>query len=124
MLVVLTAREINPTVHLVVGVREQENLHLLRQAGADEVIDAPAAVGRMLGFATQSPAALRVLDDLIDSGTGLELVEIDGSLPPDATLVAIIRGGVRVPQDQVDVAAIVDGDRLVCLRETGLPEAS
>lgn len=124
VLVVLTAREINPTVHLVVGVREQENLHLLRQAGADEVIDAPAAVGRMLGFATQAPAALRVLDDLIDAGTGLELVEIDGALPADATLVAIIRDGLRLPQDQVDGASIISGDRLVCLRETGLPESS
>ena len=124
VLVVLTAREINPSVHLVVGVREQENIHLLRQAGADEVIDAPAAVGRMLGFATQSPAALRVLDDLIEAGTGLELVEIDGALPAGATLVAIIRDGTRVPQDQVDAAAIVAGDRLVCLRETGLPGSS
>lgn len=124
VLMVLTAREINPSVHLVVGVREHENLHLLRQAGADEVIDAPAAVGRMLGFATQSPAALRVLEDLIDAGTGLELVEIEGSLPASATLVAIIRGGVRLPQEQVDVASIVDGDRLVCLRETGQREPS
>jgi len=67
---------------------------------------------------------LRVLDDLIDAGTGLELVEIEGALPADATLVAIIRDGLRLPQDQVDGTSIISGDRLVCLRETGLPKPS
>ena len=55
VLATLTVREINTTAHIVAGGRDQENLHLLRQGGADEVIDATAAVGRMLGIATKSP---------------------------------------------------------------------
>ncbi len=65
-----------------------------------------------------------MLDDLIDAGPGLELVEIEGSMPANATLVAIITGGVRLRQNQVAVASIAARDRLVCLRETGLPESS
>lgn len=125
VLVTLTAREMNATAHIVAGGRERENLHLLRQGGADEVIDATAAIGRMLGMGTQSPAAGRVLDDLLDAGTGLELVEIDPDVeagqpvtPSGATLVSIVRGGLRLPQSQVDASNIAAGDRIVVLRES------
>ena len=125
VLITLTAREMNPTAHIVAGAREQENLHLLRQGGANEVIDATAAVGRMLGLGTHAPGAGQVLEDLLDAGQGLELVEldpevIDGALsPPEgATLVAIIRDGERVPQKQVRDANIRATDRIVVLRES------
>ena len=125
VLVTLTVRERNPSSHIVAGVREKENLHLLRQGGADEVIDATAAVGRMLGLATYSPGAVRVLDDLIDSSSGLELVEMaptvtDGtaSVPPGATLVAAIRNGRRIPGGRLDVAKLQPTDRLVVLRDS------
>ena len=123
VLITLTARELNPNAHIVAGGREQENLHLLRQGGADEVIDATAAVGRMLGLGTHAPAAVRVLDDLLDASEGLELVELDPSTvdgapaaPAGATLVAIIRSGKRLPQNDVTEANIRPGDRIVVLR--------
>lgn len=120
VLVTLTAREMNPTAHIVAGVKEQENMHLFLQGGANEVIDATAAVGRMLGLGTYAPGAVRVLDDLLDAGKGLELAEVDsdGTVPPGATLVAVIREGRRQPVAQVDQASLRPGDRLVVLRET------
>ncbi len=120
VLVTLTAREMNPDAHIVAGVKEQENMHLFLQGGANEVIDATAAVGRMLGLGTYAPGAVRVLDDLLDAGRGLELVEIecDGTVPEGATLVAVIREGRRQPISQIDQATIRPGDRLVVLRET------
>lgn len=125
VLVTLTIRQHNPEVHIVAGVREQENLHLLRQGGANEVIDATAAVGRMLGLGTESPGAVRVLDDLLAAGVGLELMEttpqvIDEQLstPEGATLVAVIREGVRLPPAETSDACLIAGDRLVVLRET------
>lgn len=39
VLVTLTARELNSTATIVAGGREQQNLHLLRQGGADELTD-------------------------------------------------------------------------------------
>ena len=125
VLITLTVRELNPDVHIVAGVREQENLHLLRQGGADEVIDATSAVGRMLGLGTYAPGAVRVLDDLLGAGSGLELVEAapDTSgpepMPPaGATVVAIIRDGVRLRPDQLDLGHIEASDQLVVLRES------
>lgn len=125
VLITLTAREMRPDVHIVAGGREQENLHLLRQGGANEVIDATAAVGRMLGLGTLAPSAVRVLDDILDAGTGLELAEIPPNVggsaieaPDDVTIVAVIRGGVRLRPDEVDLSWLNADDRLVVLRET------
>jgi len=125
VLVTLTARELNTTAHLVAGGREQENLHLLRQGGADEVIDATAAVGRMLGLGTHDPGAGMVLEDLLAAGVGLELVEIAPDMtggtphpPPGCTLVAIIRNGDRLPQAEVSVDNISAQDRIVVMRES------
>lgn len=124
VLITLTARELNPTAHIVAAGRERENLHLLKQGGASEVIDATSAVGRMLGMGTHSPSAARVLDDLLAAGEGLELVEVspelrDGSavMPDQSTLVGIIRHGVRLPQREVSATNIQMDDRIVVLRD-------
>ena len=125
VLITLTAREMNPSAHITAGGREQQNLHLLRQGGADEVIDATAAIGRMLGLGAHDPAAVHVLDELLDAGHGLELVEVaavtDGSasVPEGATLVGIIRNDERIAQADVDPEMCRQGDRLVLLRDRG-----
>ncbi|MEM7321467.1 MAG: potassium channel family protein [Actinomycetota bacterium] len=123
VLITLTARELNPEVHIVAGGREQENLHLLRQGGANEVIDATAAVGRMLGLGCHAPGAVQVLDDLLDAGTGLDLVEIGPDLsgdqptiPARVTLVAVVRDGVTLRADEIAERPLQATDRLVVLR--------
>ena len=129
VLITLTARELNPSAHIIAGGREQENLHLLRQGGADEVIDATAAIGRMLGLGTHDPAAVTVLDELLDAGTGLELIEMDCkeagkiAVPGGATLIAIIRDGERLAQSEVSPSAIEKGDQIVVLRDRTVSEA-
>lgn len=125
VLITLTAREMNETAHIVAAGRERENLHLLKQGGASEVIDATSAVGRMLGMGTHSPSAARVLDDLLAAGDGLELTEIDPEIrdgspgvPEHATLVGIVRDGSRLAQRLVEPSNIKAGDRIVVLRDS------
>ena len=124
VLITLTSRELNPTAHIVAAGRERENLHLLQQGGATEVIDATSAVGRMLGMGTHSPSAAKVLDDLLAAGQGLELAEIEPEMrdggayvPSGATLVGIVRDGSRLAQAEVDESNIRKGDRIVVLRD-------
>ncbi len=126
VLVTLTVRELNADAHIVVGGREQENLHLLRQGGADEVIDATAAVGRMLGLATQTPGAVSVVEDLLETGTGLELTEMapvsagqSVTVPADVTVVAVIRDNERLAPGQTNPADLRADDRLIVLRQRG-----
>ncbi len=122
VLITLTVRELNADTRIVAGGREQENLHLLRQGGADEVIDATAAVGRMLGLGTYAPGAVAVFDDLLHAGQGLELVEVEPDVsgpspkvPDGVVLVAVIRSGQRVDPAEAG-ESIRATDVLVVLR--------
>ncbi len=126
VLITLTARELNPAAHIVVAVREQENLHLLRQSGADEVIDSTAAVGRLLGLATHSPAALVLIDDLLESGTSLEVADVAPVIEPDGTLtvpagvscIEVVRDGQRLAYPNGAAGGLRADDRLLVVRST------
>lgn len=126
VLITLTARELNPGVHIVATGRVQENLHLLEQSGADSVIDTSSAVGRLVGLATRAPSALHLVDDLIQAGSNLELVEVhplveaDGSIrAPDAVaLVEVIRDGDRIPFDDARCATLLASDTLIVVRSS------
>jgi len=125
VLITLTVRELNETAHIVAGGREQENLHLLRQGGANEVIDATAAVGRMIGLATTTPEAVRVVNDLLDSGTGLSLLEVAPvrtaaglGAPASTTIVAVIRNGKRLAETTMAATDLEADDRLIVLSES------
>jgi voltage-gated potassium channel len=122
VLVTLTARELRPTVTIVAGVRNEENLHLLRQSGADSVIHSADAVGRLLGLATTSQPVAKVLDDLMLPGSGLDVVETDAvqlengrwGAPAGTRALAIVRDGDQYDID--DTRPIEQDDRLVVLR--------
>ena len=123
VLITLTARECNPDVQIVAAGRQRENLHLLRQSGADAVIDQSAAVGRLLGLATQAPDALALVDDLLDGSTSLELAQAEvvpdaaGGYrpPPDVRVLEVVRGGRRLPW--TDGTTLQPDDRLVVVRD-------
>lgn len=123
-LVTLTARELAPGATIVSAVREEENRHLLLQSGADSVITSAEASGRMLGIATRSPALVRVMEDLLTSGEGFDLVERAvrgdevGGAPRDPAgqlAVAVVRDGQLLHPDDERIRALGPGDRVVCV---------
>lgn len=122
VLITLTARELRPSVTIVAGVRNEENLHLLRQSGADSVIHSADAVGRLLGLATTSQPVASVLDDLLLPGSGLDVVEVDPvqladgawGAPSGTRPLAVVRGGDQFDFDDIDL--VEHSDRLVVLR--------
>ncbi len=123
VLMTLTVRELNATARVAAAVREAENAHLLKQGGADTVITSAGAAGRLLGAATREPDVVRVLEDLLVSGDGLELVQREvtaaGSSHADAAqgapIVAIVRDGTPHRFDAPEVAELLIGDHVVCL---------
>ena len=123
VLITLTVREANPDATIVTGVRDAENLHLLKQSGADSVIHSADAVGRLLGLATMSASVAGVIDDLLLPGSGFDVVECDpvaqadGSLgaPADTNVLAVIRDGEHHHPDQL-AGGVAAGDRLVVLK--------
>jgi len=125
VLVTLTARELAPEASIAAAVRDDENRHLLARSGADSVITSSGATGRLLGFATQSPGIVGVLEDLLSVGEGLDLQERDlpaenvggrlRDVPFDAPVLAVARDGALLRFDDPSVEPLRGDDRLVCL---------
>ncbi len=86
------------------------------------MIHSADAVGRLLGLATTSQPVAKVLDDLLLSGSGLDVVECaavdlgDGTWgpPPGAKALTIVRDGDSYDLD--GSRPIERGDRLVVLQ--------
>jgi voltage-gated potassium channel len=123
VLIALTARQLNPTVTIVAAVRERENQALLRQSGADHVVMSSDAAGQMLAISALRPAAGRVVADLLDHGSGLDLVERPAAeaeigaaaRDADGTVIAVIREGRILAPDHPAVARLASGDRLILI---------
>ncbi len=80
VLITLSVRNLNPTVRIVAAARELENAPLIRRSGADVVLTTSGATGRMMGLAAIAPHYVQVVEELLESGSGLDLVErtVDG----------------------------------------------
>ncbi|MDP9497495.1 MAG: potassium channel family protein [Actinomycetota bacterium] len=124
VLITLTARQLAPRATIVATVREVENAGLVRQSGADSVITSAEASGRLLGLATDAPQLVAVIEDLLVTGQGLDLLqrpvtpaEVGGGVRdvPDLVL-AVARGGRLLRWDDPGTSPLQDGDVLVCLR--------
>ena len=124
VLITLSIRELNDSVHIVAGGKEQENLHLLRQGGANEVIDASATVGRLIGLGTHAPGAVEVVDELLDAGSGLELTEVKpvtknnvAAIPEGCNLLAVVRDGKRLAVSELNENKLQPDDRLIVVEK-------
>lgn len=132
VLVTLTARELASKAHIVAAVREAENVHLLRQSGADTVVVSSETAGRLLGMATRTPTVVELVEDLLTPATGLaigerpvERSEIGGSPRHLADIVlGVVRQGRLFRVDAPDVDAVEAGDLLLYVRKVTPAEDS
>ncbi len=124
VLCTLNVRQLNPETYVVAAVREQNNVPLVRQSGANSVITSSDAVGRLLGLSTLSPTLGSVMEDLLTYGEGLEVAERDLLVPevgkqpqqlPDQVIAVIRDGRVHRYFDPV-VTQLARGDRLIVVR--------
>ncbi|MEU2052847.1 potassium channel family protein [Streptomyces bungoensis] len=123
VLVTLTARQLNRGAKIVAAVREEENAPLLRQSGADAVITSSGAAGRLLGLSVLSPAAGMVMEDLIQQGSGLDIVERPvvraevGRRPreTDDLVVSVLRGHRVLGYDDPSIGTLRLTDRLITI---------
>ncbi|PXY32841.1 potassium transporter Kef [Prauserella muralis] len=125
VLVTLTARELAPKASILASVREAENVHLLKQSGADQVVVSSETAGRLLGIATRTPLVVDMVEDLLTPQTGLAIAERPveeseaGGSPrhlPDIVL-GIVRDGQLYRVDAPEADAIEPGDRLLYVRK-------
>ncbi|MFF3689257.1 potassium channel family protein [Streptomyces sp. NPDC002187] len=123
VLVALTARQLNRGAKIVAAVREEENAPLLRQSGADAVITSSGAAGRLLGLSVLSPSAGTVMEDLIQQGSGLDLIErpvikaeVGRSVrETDDLVVSVLRGHRLLGYDDPAASPMQLTDRLITI---------
>ena len=126
ILVMLTVRQLNPSAHVVVAVREDDNASLLRQSGANAVVTSSEAVGRLLGLSAVSPNLGVVIEDLLSSKEGLEVGERSvtkdevGKSPNEITgdrVIAVVRNRTLRRFYDPTVAHLEPGDQVVVVRQ-------
>jgi voltage-gated potassium channel len=129
VLITLTAREMAPKAQIVSAVREAENVHLLRQSGADSVVVSSETAGRLLGMATHTPTVVDMVEDLITPNSGLAIAERDvedseiGGSPRHLAdiVLGVVREGKLYRVDSPDADAIESGDRLLYVKKVTPP---
>ncbi len=125
VLVTLTARELAPKAQIVAAVREAENVHLLRQSGADSVVVSSETSGRLLGMATATPSVVEMFEDLLTPDMGLAIAEREvehseiGGSPRHLSdiVLGIVRDGELYRVDAPEADAIEAGDRLLYIKK-------
>lgn len=131
VLVTLTARQLNRGAKIVAAVREEENAPLLRQSGADAVITSASAAGRLLGLSVLSPSAGTVMEDLIQQGSGLDMIERPANRSEvgksvretDDLVVSVLRGHRLLPYHDPHASPIQLTDRLITIVRAAPPSA-
>ncbi|MBB5119901.1 potassium channel family protein [Streptomyces eurocidicus] len=130
-LVTLTARQLNKSATIVVAVREDENVPLLRQSGANTVVTSSSSAGRLLGMSMMSPNVGTVLEDLLTYGNGLDVVERPvtkreaGNSPRDCAdlVVAVVRGHRLLHFTDPEAATLHLADRVITIKQAAPPAA-
>lgn len=125
ILTTLTVRQLNRGAHLVVVVRDSDNVPLIRHSGADAVVTSSDAVGRLMGLSSISPQLGEVIEDLLSSGDGLEVAqrlvrpEEDGTHPRDIVgekVLAVIRNRTLRRFYETGADVLRTGDEVVVVR--------
>ncbi|MDA3627597.1 potassium channel family protein [Saccharopolyspora oryzae] len=125
VLVTLTARELAPKAQIVAAVREAENVHLLRQSGADSAVVSSETAGRLLGMATSTPSVVEMFEDLLTPDAGLAIAEREveeqevGGSPRHLSdiVLGVVRDGHLYRVDAPEADAIESGDRLLYVKK-------
>ncbi|MDP4013357.1 MAG: potassium channel family protein [Candidatus Nanopelagicales bacterium] len=130
VLITMLVKRLSPNTKVVCVAKQAANAQFLRDSGADAVIVTAEAVGQLLSMSLISPTAGSLMEDLLDSARGLEVMERDvepaevgiGPEELDAggqIVLAVIREGVVHRFDSHSVRAFNRGDRLVLIQQSG-----
>ena len=133
--VVLSARQLNPSLKIVSQATEQQTVRKLEKVGADSVVSPYRSTGRRLTISLLRPSLTRFLDEVLDrerhslhidevavpdhsplAGTTLRDSRIGDQV--DAVIVAIHgRDAIRTPEPATSMAGVTirPGDSLVAV---------
>ena len=74
-LILLTARHLSPHTSIIVSAKEEENVKLFRQGGADTIVSPASFGGYLVAAAVNQSHLVEYYEDLLTSGGRVNLVE-------------------------------------------------
>jgi voltage-gated potassium channel len=124
-LMLLTIRHLNPMVRIIVSAKEEENVKLFKQGGADAIVSPATFGGYIIAAAVDHGHMVQYLDDLLTAGGRVSLLErtvepgeigkTPADLKPDV-LLRLYRGGTLISLLELEQAGRLQaGDILVLL---------
>jgi len=124
-LTLLTARHLHPTVRIIVSAKEEENVKLFKQGGADAIVSPATFGGYIIAAAVDHGHMVHYLDDLLTAGGKITLIErtvrpdeigkSQADLKPDV-LLRLYRGADMISLLELEQAGHLQaGDILVLL---------
>lgn len=127
-LILLTARQLNPAIRIIVSAKEEENIKLFRQGGANSIVAPATFGGYALAAAVNQPHMVQYLEDLLTAGGRVNLIERQveeeeiGKTASDlkpAIVLRVYRGNTIISMTEVQTGAPFQrGDLLVILKPT------
>lgn len=134
VLITMLTKRLAPKATIVSAARETSSAQFLRDSGADGVIVTAEAVGRLLSLSLLSPTAGLLMEDLLDSTRGLEVVEREitsaevGTGPEELDargelVLGVIREGKLNRFDGRTIKVLNRGDRVVVIRQSTLQQS-
>ena len=133
VLICLTVRHLAPKVRLVTSVREEENIKLLKAAGADVIVSPSITGGRLMSAAVSAPAVTDFMQDMLSFGQGVDAVqhvitpEQEGQVVKELQgkagyfILGVARGEQRWPFACVGDLRLKKGDVIVYLMAPPFP---
>lgn len=127
IMVTLRVSGMAPNATIVAAARESSAGELLRQSGADRVITHAESAGNLMGLSLLSVTVGEMVEDLLDTGRGLEVIERPitraelGLAPKDVQaegelVLAVIRDDNMYRFDHMGIRVFQKGDRVVVIR--------
>jgi voltage-gated potassium channel len=122
VLIVLTARDMNPDMSIVARANLEENTKLLRRSGADVIIAPLVTGGKLMAASTLWRTAATVLEDILTAKHGLRVSERKvsaqdiGKNPktlPGIVVLAVRRGKTILDPPELDGVKLKKGDLIV-----------
>lgn len=132
VLTILTVRQFNMSAKIICSAKEEENISLIKQAGADTVIQPARVSGYLLADALENSFVSEYVSDLLTRGGNVRMCErparpddIGKRLRDlgDGLGVRIHRGGDVIGFWQDDKAVIQAGDTLLLIQPEPPPAA-
>lgn len=129
MITLRVAKLAPPGAVVVAAAREAAAADLLRQSGAHRVITTSESAGNLLGLSLLSPTVGEIMEDLMDAGRGLEVIEREitraelGVAPSELSkqgdiVLAVIRDNVVHRFDSGSARVLERGDHVVVIHDT------